>query len=482
MTRANFIQRLPIRWAILGATLATLLVSILVWTLGAFWYWQKFMWFSQEYRMIAQVRIVWTGEEPEASNRDGLPVSSSFPEDAPLRVTALSTHGTTARIFDMNGRMLAQSANAAQVPEADLDHQHQVLSLPQDNRGRHLTYKLESPKGEIMVLLLPIRQNEHDVGVLQFTSFRRQPRDFALRMLGYLGVAASVALLVSGMGALWVAHWLSVPIEQLHQATLKLQKGDFKARTGMSGTDSRNEVHQLSSAFDHMADSVEISLETQRRFVADASHELKTPLTAIGGMADMLKLGQDPEKQRKAIDIISRETDRMSKLVADLLTLSKAGQKPAEQTIEHLSMTQTLEETVDVLCTLHPQRKIEVDAEKDIYLMGNRDEITRLMRNLLDNAVAYTPASAGIKATLRLEKEGVVLEVADEGPGIEARDLPHLFERFYRPDSSRARKTGGSGLGLAIVQSIAARHNGRVSVTSEVGKGSCFRVVFGGRQ
>ena len=482
MVRANFIQRLPIRWVILGATLATLMVSMLVWTLGAFWLGQTFLWYSQVFRMIAQVRIVWTGQEPEQGSRNGLPVADSYPEDAPLRVAALDSRGTSARIFDTNGRLLAASANSQEVPEADLDHLHQALSLPEETRNRSVIYTWSHDQQEYMVLLLPIRQNHHDVGVLQFSSVRFQPRELTLRMLGYLGAAAGVALLVSGMGALWVAHWLAVPIERLQQATVKLQKGDFKARTGLGGVRSRNEVYELSAAFDQMADSVEYSLETQRRFVADASHELKTPLTAIGGMADMLKLGQDPEKQRKAVDIIARETDRMSKLVADLLTLSKAGQKPAEQTIEHLSLTQTLEETVDVLCTLHPQRKIEVDAEKDIYLMGNRDELTRLMRNLLDNAVAYTPASAGIKATLRLEQDSVVLEVADEGPGIEARDLPFLFERFYRPDSSRARKTGGSGLGLAIVQSIAARHSGRVSVTSEVGKGSCFRVVFGGQK
>jgi len=481
MLRANFIHRLPIRWVILGATLATLLVSMLVWSVGAYWLGRNFLWFAQEYRMMAQVRIVWTGQDPDRGNRHGLPVSTSYPEDAPLRVAALSTPGTSARIFDTNGRLLAQSANAEPVPEADLDHLHEVLSIPEENRNRHIAYAMNGEDEEWMVLLLPIRQNHHDIGVLQFSSVRRQPRDVNMRMMSYLGVAAAVALLVSGMGALWVAHWLAVPIERLQQATLKLQKGDFKARTGMSGTRSRNEVYQLSAAFDQMADSVEHSLETQRRFVADASHELKTPLTAIGGMADMLKLGQDPQKQRKAVDIISRETDRMSRLVADLLTLSKAGQKPAEQTIEHMSLTQALEETVDVLSTLHPERKIELDAEENIYLMGNRDELTRLIRNLLDNALKYTPVGARVKATLALTEEGVVLEVVDGGPGIEARDLPHLFERFYRPDSSRARKTGGSGLGLAIVQSIAARHNGRVSVTSEVGKGSCFRVVFGGQ-
>lgn len=480
--KLSLLHRLPIRWVILGATLAALSCSLLVWSLGALWLGQNFLWYSQEYRMLAQVRLVWGGEEADdQGNRRGLPVSEAFPQDAQKWVEALSMPGTSATVFDLEGRVLAESQGHP-VPPADPSRVRAVHAIPDSVRNRHLAYAHDFPDQDWMVVLVPLRRNQQDVGVLQFNSVRRQPREVTLKMFSYLGAAGAVAALVSVMGALWVSHWLSVPMERLRQATLRLQRGDFKARTGLADVQSSNELYLVSAAFDQMADYVEKSLESQRRFVADASHELKTPLTAIGGMADMLKLGQEPEKQRKAIDIISRETDRMSRLVADLLTLSKAGQKPAEQTIEHLNLSQVLQETVEVVEALHPDRNIEVEIENDLYMMGNRDELTRLIRNLLDNAVQHTPPQAKVKASLHLQGEGVMLTVADEGSGIEARDLPHLFERFYRPDSSRARKTGGSGLGLAIVESIAHRHGGTVSVTSVLGKGSEFHVFFGGRK
>lgn len=479
--RLSLIHRLPIRWVILGATLAALGCSLLVWSLGAYWLGQNFMWYSQEYRMLAQVRMVWTGEDPnDQGNRRGLPISLSLQEEASGRVQALSTPATAARIFDLSGRLLAESSGPQAVAPADPDRIQAVASISEQVRNRHLAYAVDGAEQDWMVVLIPIRQNQQDVGVLQFTSMRRQPREVTVKMLSYVGAAGGLATMVSILAALWVANWLAKPMEQLRQATLRLQHGDLKARTGLAAVESQNEVYQVSAAFDEMADFVEKSLETQRRFVADASHELKTPLTAIGGMADMLKLGQDAEKQRKAIDIISRETDRMSRLVADLLTLSKAGQKPAEQTLEHLCLSVILRETVELLAATYPHRVTEVEAEENLFMLGNRDELGRLIRNLLDNAVQHTPASAKVRASCHLTPEGIVLKVADEGPGIEAADLCHLFERFYRPDSSRARKTGGSGLGLAIVKSIAARHGGQVSVVSEIGKGTCFSVVFSG--
>jgi two-component system OmpR family sensor kinase len=479
----SLIHRLPIRWVILGATLAALGFSFLIWCVGAYWLGQNFLWYSQEYRMLAQVRMVWTGEDlDDQGNRRGLPISTSLQQEAEQRVRSLTTPATAARIFDLNGRLLAESPGPQAVGPAEPEQIQAALDVPQDVRNRHLAYAVDGNTEDWMVVLLPIRFQRQDVGVLQFSSLRRQPREVTRKMLGYLSGAAAVAFLVSIAAALWVARWLAEPMERLRQATLKLQKGDLKARTGLAAYASHNEVYQVSAAFDQMADFVEKSLEAQRRFVADASHELKTPLTSIGGMADMLKLGQDPEKQRKAIDIICRESDRMSRLVADLLTLSKAGQKPAEQTIEHLCLGLTLKEAVETMATTHPDREIEVEAEEGLYLMGNRDELARLIRNLLDNAVQHTPPTARVRAVCRLTPEGILLEVTDEGPGIEAGDLPHLFERFYRPDSSRARKTGGSGLGLAIVESIAVRHGGRVQVTSELGKGSCFSVLFAERK
>ena len=426
--RPSFIQRLPIRWVILGATLLALGCSLLVWSLGAFWLGRNFLWYSQEYRMMAQVRMVWTSEDSnDLGNRGGLPLVSTLQEEARRRVEALSTPATSARIFDAEGRLVAESDSQHEVPPAAPERIQSLLNSSENGRNRHAAYAYDGSVGDSdqdwMVLLLPIRDARRDVGVLQFSARRRQPREVTLKMFSYLAVAGGIGLLASILGALWVARWLAEPMERLRQATLKLQRGDFTSRTGVADVDAQNEVYQVSAAFDQMADFVEASLEAQRRFVADASHELKTPLTAIGGMADMLKLGQDPEKQRKAIDIICRESDRMSRLVADLLTLSKSGQKPAEQTLEHLSLSQTLQDVVEVVVATHPERKVEVEIEEGLYMIGNRDELSRLMRNLLDNALQHTPPGSQVRASCRLVSQGILLEVSDQGPGIEARYL-----------------------------------------------------------
>jgi len=479
--RPSLIQRLPIRWVILCTTLGALSCSLVLWSVGAYWLGQSFLWYSQEYRMIAQVRMVWTGEEPkDQGNRRGLPVGPSLAEEAQARVDSLTTPATHARIFDQNGQLLAASRGEMPVPAADDGKLQELLGISQEIRNRHLVYAFDGPEQDWMVLLLPLRSHHQDIGVLQFCAQRRPPKEAQIRMLGYLGLAAAAALLTSIGIALWVSRWLAIPLERLREATLRLQQGDFKARTGLSAIESRNEVYQISAAFDQMAEYVERSLESQRRFVADASHELKTPLTSIGGMADMLKLGQNPDKQQRAVEIISRETDRMARLVADLLTLSKAGQKPAEHTMEHLNLSQVVKEVVETATATSADRQVQLRLEDDLFLVGNRDEISRMLRNLVDNALKHTAAGTLIEVRGHHTEQGIVLEVADHGPGIEACDLPHLFERFYRPDTSRARRTGGSGLGLAIVESIAQRHGGKVSVTSEIGKGSCFRVTFGG--
>lgn len=468
--------RLPIRWVILRVTLGALACSLLVWCVGAVLLGHSFVWSSQEWRTIAQVRMVWNEEErTDPRYRGGLPYPA-----VPLqqRVQALSTSGNFVRLLDLQGKPLAQTAGPEAVPLPDAAQLAQALVVPEEDSHRHFVYEYNGADRDWMVLLQPIRRDGKDVGVLQFCAVWRQPREVTRAMIGYVTVAALLASVVSVLVALGLANWLSRPIRLLHETTLRFQQGDLKARTGLTDEMSRNEVVQVSAAFDRMADHIEQSLSAQRRFVADASHELKTPLTAIGGMADMLKVGQDPEKQQKAINIILRETDRMSRLVRDLLTLSKVEHAPTEPGIGRFCLGRIVRETGEVVSLSHPDRDVKVDVEEDLFVYGNPDELRRLVLNLLENALQHTPPPTPVRAVCRRTDKGILLEVSDEGPGIEKRDLPHLFERFYRPDSSRARKTGGSGLGLAIVKSIAMRHGGRVQVISEVGKGSVFQVLF----
>lgn len=423
--------------------------------------------------MVALVRMVWTEDDvTDPRHRKGLPLPAQGLES---RLEALRAEENFARVLDLQGNPVQDGAS--ELPPPDPELVRSMLAIHGDEH-RHAVYAVNHGDRRWMVLLQPIRKDGSDVAVLQFGATWRQPHEVTRALVLFLIVGTLTASALCIGIAFALANWLSRPIRQLHESTVRFQGGDLKARTGVSDERSQNEVVQLSAAFDRMAENIEQSMVTQRRFIADASHELKTPLTAIGGMADMLRLTQEPEKQQKAINIIVRETDRMSRLVGDLLTLSKVEHAPTEPGLGRVSLDKVLRETAEVVAAANPKRTIEVQAQEGLHLFGNPDELARLVRNLLDNAVQHTPPGTSIQASCRALPDGILLEVADQGPGISRADLPHLFDRFYRPDASRARKTGGSGLGLAIVKSIATRHGGRVQVLSELGKGSVFQVVF----
>jgi two-component system phosphate regulon sensor histidine kinase PhoR len=223
----------------------------------------------------------------------------------------------------------------------------------------------------------------------------------------------------------------------------------------------------------------------RRDFVANVSHELRTPLTVVNGyvenLQDMPDLSQ--ESARRALQLMAEQTRRMENLVADLLTLS------------HLENDQSplLEETVDMGVLLNEichegqllsggSHSLRLELLSNAKLLGNREELRSAFGNLLSNAIRYTPKEGTI--LLRwAERDGQpVFAVQDSGIGISPQHIPRLTERFYRVDRSRSRETGGTGLGLAIVKHIAIRHQAKLEVLSEEGKGSTFSIVFPGKR
>jgi two-component system OmpR family sensor kinase len=470
-------QRLPIRWLILGAMLASLAFSTLVWSVGVYFLGQNFLWYSQVFRMLHQVRMVWTGDDTGwVGFRKGLPALDTYPRDAAERVQLLDTPGTSARILDLSGRVLAQSPAGQEVPPPGLGEIRMLAGQTAEDAQRHQAYVFRGER-EWMVVLIPIRQHQRDVGVLQFASQRRQPREVTRTMLGYVLAVAGLATVVTSLAALIVARWLAIPMERLQRATEAFMRGNWNARTGLGTVDSRNEVYRVSAAFDQMAEQIQGNLETQRRFIADASHELKTPLTAIMGMSQMLPLTHEPEKLARAARIIERESERMSSLVQDLLTLSKADQAPEGLEVTRVDLGQLTRQVVETLQALYPGREVQLQLDEPLWVLGSSEELSRLLRNLIENALQHTDSAVRVESRPPAS-DRVVLEVSDRGPGIEAADLPKIFDRFYRPDASRARSSGGSGLGLAIVRSIAQRHRGQVQVESRPGEGTCFRVLL----
>jgi two-component system phosphate regulon sensor histidine kinase PhoR len=222
-------------------------------------------------------------------------------------------------------------------------------------------------------------------------------------------------------------------------------------------------------------------LEVLRRdFVANASHELKTPVAAVRALAETLltALPDDPEAGRRFAERIGREAERLDLLTRDLLDLSRVERGALD--VEPVDLVGLVKEVVGGYADRAEERRIKLrtEVEPGVALRGDRAQLGLLLSNLIDNALRFTPAKGAVCVRLNAAESRAVLQVHDTGQGIPAGELSRVFERFYRVDKARARQTGGTGLGLAIVRHVAEAHGGTVRVDSELGRGSTFTVAL----
>ena len=264
------------------------------------------------------------------------------------------------------------------------------------------------------------------------------------------------------------------PVSQLVRTARSIEaSSDLSRRVGYKG--APDEIGELATTFDHMIEHLDEVFQSQKDFVADASHELRGPLTVIRGNLDLLRRNLSAEDRSESVRAIQQETARMVKIVDDLLLLADV--QPAQPAQEQkVALKQVLLEELSRVKTLAGNRKIIVGRQEDLVITGDAQRLKQLLANLVDNAIKYTSEKGTITLSLFKDDEWARLEVADAGIGIAPEHLPHLFDRFYRVDKARSRASGGTGLGLAIVKGIAEHHGGKVSATSEPGKGSTFSV------
>jgi two-component system, OmpR family, sensor kinase len=302
--------------------------------------------------------------------------------------------------------------------------------------------------------------------------------------LAIFATTAGVTLVAAAALAVWLTARALSPLERVAAVAREISRGDFDRRTGLRGA---GEVASLSGAFDEMVDRLQerIRLEREsearmRRFLADASHELRTPVTGILGHLEVLRRGAlnsraDLEESLAAMHLAS---ERMARLVADLLTLTRFEQAEARLRAEPVDAADLVRSaaraaepsTRDHVVALEP-------AARGAAVLGDRDAVERILVNLLDNAAKYSPAGTRIGVAVRPADEGQVeILVADRGPGIPEEERERVFERLYRGD--RSRTNGGVGLGLAISRALARAQGGDVRVRETPGGGATFVVTL----
>ena len=394
-----------------------------------------------------------------------------FSDNPNLRFTVYLPDGFP--IADSSGT-LPPRANSFNAPE--------VLEALENELGRGVEIR-DNAKGETTLYTATLIQREIEViGILRLAMPLQSTLEAAQRsLLILLAIALGIAGGVSLVG--WVlANNLARPIQVLTRAAENMERGDLSVRVKPSGP---QEMHRLAEAFNSMASRLQANVTQLRAFVANASHELRTPLTVVKLRAEALREGalEDTEVAERFLGDIDTEVDRLVRMVNDLLDLSRmeAGLDSGRRAQLHLgAIAREIYETFKMRAS-----RAEVDLSLDIEpglppINGNEDQLRRVLINLVENAIKYTPAGGKVEILLRPGPSANTLRllVRDTGPGIAPEHLPRVFERFYRAETAssqpRPGAVRGSGLGLAIAKSIVENHGGTMGVSSQLGNGTTF--------
>lgn len=305
-------------------------------------------------------------------------------------------------------------------------------------------------------------------------------KEQTLRDLMVVLVLSSMAMLiVSWFGSDWVARKTVKAIAALSRTAEAVSESSFNDRVNMDVP--YDEFQRVGRAFNAMLDRLQKGYEVQRHFIDYAAHEMQTPLTVLQGNLEVaLQKARTAEEYREVLVSNLKQVERLIRLTKSLLTLARFASDRPPVHLAPVKLEPLLRELVEDLALIAADRNIRLslDSEAVPVVLGDELRLKELVINLLDNALRYTESGGAITVRLRASGDVVTVAVQDTGQGIGSEHLPHLFERFYRTDTARARNSAGTGLGLSIVKEIAAAHHGMIAVESEVDKGSIFTLTL----
>ncbi|MEJ2448913.1 MAG: ATP-binding protein, partial [Anaerolineales bacterium] len=300
------------------------------------------------------------------------------------------------------------------------------------------------------------------------------PRSLILQITGAVLAGGCIA----GLAGILLARNLSLPLEDLDRAAEAVSRGNLDQQVPIHET--VRELGSLGQSFNEMTASLRRSTELKNAFIADVTHELRTPLTVLKGTVETLQDGalDDKEGRIKLLDSMKRETERMIRLVNQLLVLARSDADSLDLEIQTFDLAVKAQERADILAPLASRKGVQivlrVPPDADCHVSADPSRTAQVIDNLLDNALRYAPPGSAV--TLSLERSGKLVQcsIEDAGPGIPEKDLPKIFNRFYRVEAARDRESGGSGLGLAIVKALTEAQGGVIQAVSEREQGTCL--------
>ncbi len=385
--------------------------------------------------------------------RDPGDLASASPE-----LHQLFTSGFYIAFWDTDGTPLYTSPNAP----ADLKRPKPSKDTQYVDRGKLREILRYDPEGLSSLA-------GHDVGA---------ERGELIRFGVWLGLGGGALWLIGLGGGWWLAGRSLKPIDDIGRTASRIAAGNLNERIEIANTD--NELGRLGQVLNDTFDRLSDAIERQKRFTADASHELRTPVTIILSETQRaLKREREPEQYREILGSCRTAAERMRSLVESLLVLAKQDLPTSNGTRLTCDLAEVTAGVADLLQPLADEHATKIVRElAPAPVHGDPHSLAMVVQNLVSNALVHPPAGGTVRIRTIAQPDSVCLEVADSGPGISAEHLPRLFDRFYRADSARGQVNGHAGLGLAIVKSVVESHGGKIEVDSSPQGGTCFRVTL----
>jgi two-component system, OmpR family, sensor kinase len=333
-----------------------------------------------------------------------------------------------------------------------------------------------------IIVLLPLVNAGHTVAVLQFGTIDQS---------GGVINTLRLILLIGALGAVSIATALTIPLVSaalhplvdMERTSRLIAEGDLSLRLDTTLTD--DEIGHLSRSFNQMVAQLETTFQRQKRFVADASHELRTPLTALNGSLEMLLLGADngdKEASRRLVRGMYSEVKRMHRLVEDLLNLTRLDEGQLKLREDIVDVSEVIDKVYNQAQQLSQGQTIYREVALNTpHIRADADRLQQVLLNIIENALKFTPTDGRVALSAYYNEKSVIIEIQDNGKGIPPEDLPHVFDRFYRVDSSRSRvskSVGGSGLGLAIAKELIEAQGGKITISSRLGMDTIVTIAF----
>ena len=386
----------------------------------------------------------------------------------------------TFALFDEDLNLVWASSSATISPNQEADRKLALSSgMPQRSVGRAggmVSGLITAARLGTIASHTPVKLPGGSNGVLDVVhtpTSEERVIDAIRRPMAVLAIAAMlIMVLLMQTSMVWVLGL----VDNLRKAADSIDAGRLDERLPVAGN---SEISELANSLNNLIDRLQRRADAQSRFVADASHELATPVAGIRGYTSILRAwgADDPKVRDEAVDAIDRESRRMARLTADLLNLLHADQGLVLRS-ERFDLNMLVRERLAASASRWIDKDIEYEGpeEDSLLMVGDPDRVEDIISILLDNASKYTPSRGRIAVQTRRKRDNVLIEVTDTGQGIPAEDLPRIFDRFFRSEASRAAGEGGFGLGLAILRSIVESMGGEIHVTSTEGEGTAITV------